>query len=90
MLILHTIATALDDGGRSEERHQGRMVGQDESGCSHLAPQALATGGCREDKGILVRPILDYRKPLRGLSGLTGPQSSTILAGSQRRGHNAM
>lgn len=29
MLILHTIATALDDGGRSEERHQGWMVGQD-------------------------------------------------------------
>lgn len=81
----HTIATALDDGGRSEERHQGRMHGQDKSGRSHLAPQALATEGCREDKDILVRPILDYRKPLRGPGGLTGPQPSTTLARSQRR-----
>ena len=60
MLILYTIATALDNGGRSGERHQGRMDVQDEGGCSHLAPQALATGVCREDKGTLVRPILDH------------------------------
>jgi hypothetical protein len=62
MLILHTIATALDDGGRSGERYQGRVDVQDERLCSHLAPQALATGGCREDKGTLVHSIIDYRK----------------------------
>ena len=61
------------------KRHHGRMVGQDESGCSRFAPQALDTGRRREDKGILVPSILDYWRSLRGLSGPTGPQPSTIL-----------